>query len=744
MFKNFKLTLLISGLIALISFPQMSYTAELEEIIVKAQKRGTELSKTSLALSAFTGDYLEKMRVERASDIGDRTPGFSYYNLSPLQANMAMRGAFTSDGSPGTSQPIGLFIDEVYMGRPSHIDNDLFGLERVEVLRGPQGTLFGRNVVGGAISIFTKNPTEEDEAEGSLTLGSNSLLELKGHFSGEVSDNVYGSITLKSSQNDGWAKNIFTGNNAEGRNTQSARLKLRFAPTGEDDREIIFSADTTKDRSTGLGAFVISGDAVRFPGTPNNYTDSLQSYDGGLVKDAWGASLHINRNVNFLGDNTTFTSITAYRFGNNLYYDSDLGPSIRQNVMINLTEEDLKDRQFTQEIRWAGTTENSNWVAGIYYLDGDYSRRGIMDLQTLEGTYWSPGIGDGDAWADGGLRDLEYSGVLVDSLAAFGQVTYSMNDTVSLIAGGRYTRDKKAHHATGVAGAWFFQVEDFEVFDDASWNKFTPRIGLEASWDDISGYDSVFAFITYAEGFKSGGYNVQAGCDCPGVSSPVDPEYADSIEMGIRTRSMENRLGVNVVLFSQGTKGLQTQIFEDGKFYQDNAGKTSVDGVEVELAYVVNENFDVGLTYANTDGKYDEFTFKSYNYNGTRLPPTPKTTYSFDASYVAPFNKGEISATFNLSHKSYIEITPRESTTFYPIKSATERDNLNISVSYEVGDLKFTAWGRNLTDDQNITMAFNSLYGLYLNAEEVAAGEQYWIGRVAPPRTYGISFGYKF
>jgi iron complex outermembrane receptor protein len=744
MYLKFKLSLFISGLVVLIGFPQISYTAELEEITVTAQKRETVLSKTGLALSAFTGDYLEKMRIERASDIGDRTPGFSYYNLSPLQANMAMRGQFTSDGSPGTSQPIGLFIDEVYMGRPSHIDNDLFGLERVEVLRGPQGTLFGRNVVGGAISIFTKDPTEESEAEGSLTLGSNSLLELKGYFSGKVSENVFGSITIKSSQNDGWAKNIHTGNDAEGRNTQSARLKLRFAPTGEDDREIIFSADATKDRSTGLAAFVLDGDADRFPGTPDNYTDSLQSYDGGLIKDAWGTTLKITRNVNILGDNTTFTSITAYRFGDNLYYDSDLGPSIRQSIMINLTKEDLRDRQFTQELRWAGSDENLTWVAGIYYLDGDYERTGIMDLQTLEGTSWSPGIGDGDAWADGGLRDLEFSSVLVDSIAAFSQVTYAMNDTLSLVAGGRYTRDKKTHHATGVAGAWFFQVEDFDVTDSASWSEFTPKIGLEASWDDVGGYDSVFAFLSYTEGYKSGGYNVQAGCDCPGVSSPVDPEYTDSIELGLRTRSLGNRFGASVVLFSQETEGLQTQIWEDGKFYQDNAGKTSVEGIEVELDLVVNEYFDVGLTYANTDGKYDEFTFKSYNYNGTRLPQTPKTTYSFDASYIAPYGDGELSLTLNFSHKSYIEITPREATTFYPIKSATERDTLNVTASYEVGNLTFTAFGRNLTDDQAVTMAFNSLSGLYLSPEEAAAGEQYWIGRVGPPRTFGLSLGYKF
>ena len=188
-------------------------------------------------------------------------------------------------------------------------------------------------------------------------MGSNNLMEFKGYFSGEVSENVFGSITVKSQEDDGWAKNIFTGNDAEGRDTQSVRVKLHSPSSGDNDREMTFSADFTKDRSTGLAAFVLDGDAERFPGTPDNYTDSLQSYDGGLIKDAGGAHFKISRNVNILGDNTTFTSITAYRFGDNLYYDSDLGPAIRQNVMINLTKEQLNDRQFTQELRWAGSNE---------------------------------------------------------------------------------------------------------------------------------------------------------------------------------------------------------------------------------------------------------------------------------------------------------------------------------------------------------------------------------------------------
>ena len=143
----------------------------IEEITVTAQKRETLLHQTPLAISAFSEAYLRDEQVTEVIDIGNRTPGFSLYEISPGQSTIAMRGVATTDASPGTDQPVAMFLDEVYMGRPGDVQTDLFGLERVEVLRGPQGTLFGRNAVGGVIHFITKDPGEEQEAEFDLTLG---------------------------------------------------------------------------------------------------------------------------------------------------------------------------------------------------------------------------------------------------------------------------------------------------------------------------------------------------------------------------------------------------------------------------------------------------------------------------------------------------------------------------------------------------------------------------------------------
>lgn len=744
MYSKYSTCSILAGLGLLASYPQVTLaegeSLDLEEVVVVAQKRETVLHKTPLAMSAFSGAYLERNRVERATDIGDRTPGFSYYSVSPLQANIAMRGSFTSDGSPGTDQPIALFLDEIYMGRPSDIDTDLFGLERIEVLRGPQGTLFGRNVVGGAISIFTKNPTEETEVAAALSVGNYSSREFKGYVSGGLSDDIFGSVTVKSSQADGWVTNIHTGNDAEGKDVQSFRGKLRLVPN--DSLDIVFSTDYTKDRSDGLASFVHHGDAERFPNTPVGNKYSLESFDGGLIKDAWGLSLKVDWDVNFLGDDTTLTSITGYRKSDNLFFDSDVGPSIRQEVKVNLTDQDVDDRQFSQEIRLAGITGDLTWVAGVYYLDGYHSRKSTLDFQTLEGTSWSPGIGDGDAWADGGLRDVDFQGINVESTAVFSQFNYAFNDWLSMTVGGRYTKDKKSHHSWGMAGAFFFDVENFDVRGSKSWSKFTPKVGLEASFDNVGVFDSLFAFASYTEGFKSGGYNQQSGAGAI-TDTPVDPEFTESIEFGLRTRSFGNRLEASIVVFSQNTEGLQTQVFDNGQFFQDNAGETSVNGIELDLYAVLTEHFNIGLTYAYTDGEYDEFILKSLDFSGTTLPQTPETTYSIDASYVRPVGQGELSLSANFSHKSAIEITPRVASQAYPIRGDTERDTLNLTLSYEIGSWKVSAWGRNLTDDQPITSAFVSLSGLYLTQAEVDAGEQYWVGRVAAPRTYGITLAYE-
>lgn len=711
--------------------------ATVEEIVVTAQKRQTLLHQTPLAMSAFGQEYLKDSQIAHPVDIGHRTPGFSLYELSPMQSTISIRGVFTSDGSPGTDQPIAMFVDDVYMGRPGDVRTDLFGLERVEVLRGPQGTLFGRNVVGGAINFITRNPGTNKEAEFDLTIGNLNRRMLRGYVSTPISETLFGNLAFKFDRKDGWAQNVFTGNDAEGKEISSARAKLKWVPN--DDLEVVFSVDISRDRGEGVFGGFLSGDPELFPGI-NSYDESvsLQSFDGELSKDVWGTSIKADWILDRLGDDTTLTSITAWRQGNAAFKDTDLGPSDVQNYFFNISLTDAGDEQFTQELRLGGESERWTWVGGLYYLWGSHDRIGVLDISAAPA-----GTAFHDAWGDGVFTDNEYQRVDTNSFAIFGQGTYSLTEVWSVTGGLRWTYDEKEMFSTGASGAGFFMLEDFEVTDSSSWDALTPMASMQGAFENLWSFDSLFVYASAAKGFKAGGYNMQAGT-AAGITQSVEPEFAWAYEAGIRTRSIDNRLSANVIIFHQVLEGLQTQVFDQGgTFSQENAGKTTVDGVEIDIAAALGDSFDLGLTYSRMNGKYETFVSSETDFSGQRLPQSPETTYSIDATYSLPMRNGELSLRANLSHNSWINITPRLESDPYPIKARTERDTLNIFLKYQGKSWSIGLYGRNLTDDRPVTFSLDSLSFGWLTQSELDAGEQAWFGRIGPPREYGLTIGWR-
>jgi iron complex outermembrane receptor protein len=433
------------------------------------------------------------------------------------------------------------------------------------------------------------------------------------------------------------------------------------------------------------------------------------------------------------------TSITAWRAANTLYLDTDVGPSDVQDYYFNISLEDVDDEQFTQELRLGGNSDRWTWVGGMYFLWGSHDRYGVLDISAAP-----VGTAFHDFWGTGIFTDLEYQKVDTTSLAFFGQGTYSLTDTWSVTGGLRYTYDEKDMHSTGVAGAGFFQLEDFDVRDKNDWDAFTPMASIQGTFEDTGAFDSLFVFTSVTRGYKAGGYNVQAGT-AAGVSQSVEPEYAWSYEAGVKTRSLGDRLGINVVVFHQTLEDLQTQVFEQGgTFSQENAGETVVDGVEFELSAAISQGFDVGLAYSWMDAEYDVFIDDEADFSGNRLPQAPETTYSVDAAYVVPVGNGELSFRANFSHSSWVFITPRLESVPYPIKDRTERDTLDAFLTYEGERWSIGAYGRNLTDDRPITFALDSLsFGWLTQDEAFVAGEQAWAGRIAPPREVGITIGWR-
>lgn len=708
-----------------------------EEIVVSAQKREALLHQTPLAMSAFGKKYLKDSQIARPVDIGHRTPGFSLYELSPMQSAISIRGAFTSDGSPGTDQPVAMFVDDVYLGRPSDVRTDLFGLERIEILRGPQGTLFGRNAVGGVINFITRNPGAEKDAEFDLTIGNLNRRMIRGYLSTPISETLFANVTFKIDRQDGWARNLFTGNDAEGKDISSARGKLKWIPS--DDLEVIFAVDASKDRGEGIYGGFLSGDPELFPNI-SSYDEnvSLQSFDGELSKDVWGTSARVVWSLDILGDNTTLTSITAWRQGDATFKDTDLGPSDVQNYYFNAALTDTDDEQFTQELRLAGGSERWTWVGGLYYLWGSHDRRGVLDISAAPA-----GTAFHDIWGDGVFTDNEYQRVDTNSIAIFGQGTFSLTAHWSITGGLRWTYDEKDMRSTGISGAGLFILEDFEVSDSDYWDAITPMASIQGAFENLGSFDSLFVYASATKGYKAGGYNVQAGT-AAGIAQSVQPEFVWNYEVGIKTRSMDNRLSADVIVYHQVLEDLQTQVFaQGGTFSQENAGKTIVDGIEIELSAALGERFDLGISYSRMNGRYDMFISNATDFSDQRLPQSPETTYSIDAIYVLPVSNGELSLRANFSHNSWINITPRLDNDPYPIKARTERDTLDIFLNYQGKSWSIGLYGRNLTDDRPITFSLDSLSFGWLTLNELDAGEQAWFGRIGPPREYGVTIGWR-
>lgn len=355
--RQFRLSIL-SGAIAFAT--ALSATAaEIEEVVVTAQKRSENLQDVPIAISAFTGDNMKAMGVENLTDLGKFTPGVEMNNDTPLQPTYSIRGIQTSDFTVGSDPAVAVYVDGVYTGRGAGAEIPLADIERVEVLKGPQGTLFGRNATGGAIHIISKKPQADDTAELSLTAGNYGRQSSDLLLNRKLADNLYGRFTASSNRRDSFADNLGGGSEAGNQDTQTYRVSLLWEPTL--DTEILWRADYgVMDQSSALRTSIVP---------------SLQEMDGGTDvfgdyamdtptiedRDSWGTSVTVTSDF----EDFTFTSITAYR-GFDAHLQQDEDGTANPDYMFGSANFD-DQTQFSQEFRLNGVTDTLKWTVGASY-----------------------------------------------------------------------------------------------------------------------------------------------------------------------------------------------------------------------------------------------------------------------------------------------------------------------------------------------------------------------------------------
>lgn len=693
----------------------------LEEITVVAQRRAENLQDVPIAISALSEAAIEKADIHDLTDIATRVPSLTYSPFSPGQNIIALRGVSSNDDGAGTDNSVAIFVDEVYLGRVSNINPEMFDIERVEVLRGPQGTLYGKNTIGGAINIVSTRPdTERFSAKLRGNFGNYERTDFAGLLTGPISENIAGKFSFSYRNRDGWVDNVVLGKKQKDDDVQAYRGQLLYT---SENTEVMFTADYNRldvedmariPQTQVVGALGPIVDQYHALCGNRGPKCSTNPSDGFAKRDAWGVSLHITHDFG-IGE---LKSISAYR-ENEVDWEMD-----SVGVSIPLTDDILdKTDQFTQEIRWSGDTDTLNYVFGFWYLNEQTNRFEVFDI-----------IADKNISSSDRYRQINET----DSYAGFGQVDWEMTEGVTLTVGGRYTYDKKEIINDAVAGDFVVINQTFANTREETWTSFIPKISL--TWQP---QETMTIYGTIAKGFKSGGF--PAAPTTIVDTEPLEQEEALNYEIGLKSDLLDN-MRLNTAFFYTEYEELQIQSFgprlgciEDpatpqiecfGVFQTFNASDAEAKGVELELTWVPIENLTLSGFYSYLDSEFTDTNVPGSVFEGQTgndLIRAPRNKYSINAEYVLPLNgRGELSA--NISYR-YTD-DQRGELEPYAIQPSFDLFDARLAWNSPNDTLEIAVWGKNLFDEEYVTH-------LYTIAGEV-------ISVFGDPQMYGVSLTYRY
>ena len=724
----------------------------LEEVVVTAQKRASKLEETPIAVSAFTPDSIERNRIQGIDDIALRTPSLTFVQLNKGEAYISIRGTLVNTPGAGWDDSVTTFIDDVPMTGAGDNSPDLYDLASIEVLRGPQGTLFGRNVTGGAIVIHTEAPSFTEQGKAEVTYGSDNLAQLRGLWSGPlVGNELAGKITLDIKHRDNYLSNVTLHDKTYGDSVGNGRGQLLWEPS--DDVRVLFSGDYTHDQS--------SGKIVRLSGNvePSLYLNltydpdqTNQGQNSGTHKNVLGLSARLDWDASW----GTLTSITGLRRVNNNTNWSRLGDPDNQALQTAVAQ----DKQYTQELRAAsGPGGRLTWLGGLFYLHADKQENDQYGLNLNPAT------------ANGGAFPFPIFGVgqnvdqkIVDEVGAlFGEAGYTMVDSLKLTLGGRGQWERKSG-SSSVAASFapgnpldaFYPL----VFPDAvadyshTWWSFTPKATL-----DYQVRESLLLYATAAKGYKSGGWDTSASSDYGKSSAEVaqhlatafQPETVRSYEIGGKYLSTDRRWQVNAAAFIADYRDMQTNQFnpQTAVFQTSNAGKARAKGVELETTEAPTNWLTLGLNYTYQLARYTDYVQSAaQNNTGNVIPETPKHSIHFSAEtkFAVPAVPGDFNLGGDYTYRTAVHFADANDEPTFLLNETRFDGIVNLHTTWNTsGDSwHVSAFATNLTN-RNTVVYGTDVSGFYLTPPEAAnpANRIYSVIRI-PSRLIGVTVRHEF
>lgn len=763
-----------SALAMMVALPSVSHAA-IEEIIVTSQKRAESVMDVPLSITAFDADFMEENSIRNSKDLIKYTPGFAGDTKDSFLEFISVRGISTNDFGAGGDPSVGFFKNGLYQGRTGSAVTNLFDMDRAEVLRGPQGFLFGRNAIAGAISFHTKKPQFDESISGYLSLGAGqrNLLEMEAAINLPVSDNFALRIAGTTAQEDGYVSNTYIPGSEKlnGYDDGAARISAAFKGEGWDltligEYENHENSGATYRAQDDAGrAFWAAKFGAGLMPEKDLYTvhldNILGSYDRSEV-EAFSAELNIDLGFAML------TSITGYKDHTYSYAEDFDGTA----VPLGGWAQDQEGDYFEQELRLVSQDDGPlSWYAGASFfeenLDVSYLNRGTADAICAYYYYWvsatasncaevyaTPYYWNGLSYVSGYYGYTGLTGVLHDEgnsirgryrgFAAYVDLNYEINDKWDVGVGLRYVNNEKdfginVYEGTSALGSLYnygFYTDGWVDRSD-SWNGFTPRI--------IARYrpnDDTLIYGSITSGWKSGGYNsygiiANGGYDPTGMALPgatpdiYKEETVVSYEVGVKGDTANDRLRYDVAAYMYKYKDLQLQYWNYPGYKNTNIGEADAFGVEGSLQAILSDSLDVIFSGAYNTNEIDGISHVFPGTDGNALQMTPEFKFSGMIKYHTRIgDTGEVAASFDF-------VTQTERWTDLDNIVAQRLDgwtdmSARLSYSDDAG-WSLTAYVENLLDE--------AYYDAGYGGSDIYPQVKYGISR---PRTAGVRFRVDF
>jgi len=726
-------------------------SGQLEEIVVTSTRRAENIQDIPVTVTAISGMELNKADIFDPTTVALRVPGMTYGEFSPGQAIISLRGVSSADDGAGLDNSVALFLDGVYIGRSAAINFDMFDLERLEVLRGPQGTLFGRNAIGGAINAITSKPTDEFTAKLGVSAGNKGILRYRGLVSGPLAGSLAGKLSFTHREHDGFVRNVLLNRDIQNEHETSIRGQLKF---DTESSQWLLSGDWMEDNRDDMGRTPI------FDGAPvieilkaNGGTEPREtaiSKNGYSMRDAHGVSLQ--------GDITfskgTLTTISAYRHADTNWSMPSVGAPLGAiglpfDEVLDDIVEDIDS--YSQELRWNSTLQgNLQYTAGLYYLNEKTDRTEIFRI-TKAGTFGDPAnpFRETDVGSQAVIgNEISRTANETNSYAAYADATWKPVDRWSVSVGGRFTRDEKDYTAVSVncalvkandpsiigtqfenyplcggqGGSLKIIAEAFEVHPSGSWTDFSPRVAVQ-----FFANDSTMFFGTISKGFKSGGFAGSQGIKSV-ASTPVNPETVYNYELGMKGDFFDRTLRLNVTGFYMNYQDLQIVRFGPvpnsafGTFITTNIGSADIYGLETETTWLLSERFQLAGYLALLDTTVNDLVINNVDASGSVLRQAPKVSYNVRADYNWPMDNGVLDIRAEFSH---VDEQLNDYLNKHTIIGEQNLLDGRIGWTSTDGQWEVALWGKNLADKAYISHSYVIGPGV--------------IGVWGAPRTYGVS-----